>query len=133
MTMPKFGSRTYSLHISALPAEELVGKNKIVWNEEVNVGELAMWVPSLTAPAMSALETRTVLTVDRWYKGRALVTAENVYGLKKNGVEKLGSCITLGMLIDVAGLKGIKSIKKGEVISVTDIEACLSKAEAPIG
>jgi kynurenine formamidase len=132
MTMPKFGSRTYALHIPGLPVGGPVGNNNIVWNDEFIVGELGQVGTQFDGPGHVGIRGKD--GVDRWYNGRALATADNTYGLKQNGVEKVGPCITRGVLIDVAGLKGVKSMKKGEVITVADIEACIAKAGiAPIG
>ena len=130
--MPKFGSRTYSLHIPGLPVGGPLGDNNIVWNDEYIIGELGQVGTQFDGPGHVGV--RGPDGVDRWYNGRALATAENTYGLKKNGVEKLGPCITRGVLIDVAGLKGVTSMKKGEVITPADIEACIKKAGIdPIG
>lgn len=130
--MPKFGSRTYSLHIPGLPVGGPVGNNNIIWNDEFIVGELGQVGTQFDGPGHVGI--RGADGVDRWYNGRALATMDNVYGLKKNGIEKLGPCITRGVLIDVAGLKGVKSMKKGEVITPADIEACIKKAGiSPIG
>ena len=53
--------------------------------------------------------------------------------MRKLGPEKLGPYITRGVLIDVAGLRGVQTMKKGEVITVDDIETCIKKAGiAPI-
>ena len=129
--MPKFGSRTYSLHIPGLPAGGPLGNNNVVWNDEFIVGELGQVGTQFDGPGHIGI--RGPDGVDRWYNGRELAVAENVYGLKKNGVEKLGPCITRGVLIDVAGLKGA-AMKKGEVITLADVEACIEKAGiAPIG
>lgn len=130
--MPKFGSRTYSLHIPGLPVGGPVGNNKIVWNDEFIVGELGQVGTQFDGPGHVGI--RGPDGVDRWYNGRELASSENTYGLKKNGVEKLGPCITRGILIDVAGLKGVEFMKKGEVITPADIEACIKKAGiSPIG
>jgi len=129
--MPKFGNRTFSLHIPGLPVGGPLGNNNIVWNDEFIVGELGQVGTQFDGPAHVGIRGKD--GVDRFYNGRALNSSENTNGFKKNGVEKLGPCITRGVLIDVAGLKGVDSLKKGEVITPEDIEACIKKAGiAPI-
>ncbi|MGQ9693714.1 MAG: cyclase family protein [Thermodesulfobacteriota bacterium] len=129
--MPKFGNRTYSLHIPGNPVGGPVGNNNIVWNDEFIVGELGQVGTQFDGPGHVGIRGKD--GVDRWYNGRELAKSENTYGFKQNGVEKLGPCITRGVLIDVAGLKGVDFLKKGEVIKPKDIEDCLKKAGvAPI-
>jgi len=124
--MPKFGSRTYSLHIPGLPVGGPLGNNNIVWNDEFIVGELGQVGTQFDGPGHVGIRGKD--GVDRWYNGHELAKSENTYGLKKLGIEKVGPCITRGVLIDVAGLKGVDSLKKGEVITPEDIEACIKKA-----
>jgi kynurenine formamidase len=123
--MPLFGSRTYSLIIPGLPTGGILGDNKIGWNDEFIVGELGQVGTQFDGPGHVGITGDDGVT--RWYNGRALATPENTYGFKKNGIEKLGPCITRGVLIDMVGLKG-RGMNKGEVIYVKDIEACIRKA-----
>ncbi len=129
--MPLFGSRTYALHIPGLPVGGPLGNNNIVWNDEFIVGELGQVGTQFDGPGHVGIRGKD--GVDRWYNGAELGTMANVYGLQKNGVEKVGPCITRGVLIDMVGLKG-RTMKKGEVIYVKDVEACIKKAGiAPVG
>ena len=130
--MPLFGKRSYSLTIPGLPAGGPLGKNNVVWNDEVIFGELGQ--VGTQFDGLGHIGIKGDDGVSRWYNGRALANAANVYGLTQNGVEKLGPCITRGVLIDMAGLKGVKSMEKGQVITSQDIEAAVKKAGiAPSG
>jgi kynurenine formamidase len=131
--MPVFGSRVYKLHIPGLPAGGPLGENQVVWNDEFVVGEIGQVGTQFDAQFHVGI--RGPDGVDRWYNGRALNSPENVYGsLKHNGVERLGPIVTRGVLIDVAGLKGVDSMQIGEVITLADVENCIKKAGiAPIG
>ncbi len=131
-SMPKFGDRVYSLHIPGMPVGGPVGNNNLVWNDEFIVGELGQVGTQFDGPGHVGIRGED--GVDRWYNGRALDSSDNTYGLKENGIENLGPCITRGVLIDVAGLKGVDTMKMGEVITPADIEACIEKAGIdPIG
>ena len=112
--MPKFGSRTYALHIPGLPVGGPLGNNNVVWNDEFIVGELGQVGTQFDGPGHIGIRGKD--GVDRWYNGRELAKAENTYGFKQNGVEKVGPCVTRGVLIDVAGLKGVDSMKKGKLL-----------------
>jgi len=130
--MPKFGARTFSIHIPGIPVGGPLGHNQIVWNDEFIVGELGQVGTQFDGP--SHVGIRGPDGIDRWYNGAQLNSSENTYGFKKNGVEKLGPCVTRGVLIDVIGLKGVDCMGDSEEITVADVEACIKKAGiAPIG
>jgi len=130
--MPKFGARTYSLHIPGIPVGGPLGENQIVWNDEFVVGELGQVGTQFDAQFHVGI--RGPDGIDRWYNGYQGNTSENTYGAKRMGVEKLGPIVTRGVLIDAAGLKGVDSMKIGEAITVAEVEACIAKAGiAPIG
>jgi kynurenine formamidase len=130
MGMPLFGKRTYALHIPGLPTGGVLGDNKIVWNDEFICGELGQIGTQFDAAGHVG-----IMGPDgkmRWYNGRELATPENTYGFKQNGVEKLGPCVSRGVLIDMPGLLG-RDMKLGEVITPAHIEECVKKAGiAPI-
>jgi kynurenine formamidase len=48
-------------------------------------------------------------------------------GFTKLGVENVGALMTRGVLIDVAGFKGVSRLKAGEVITPRDLEAACQK------
>jgi kynurenine formamidase len=130
-TMPKFGMRTYSLHIPGLPVGGPLGDNKIVWNDEFIVCEVGQVGTQFDGPGHIGIECTD--GVMRWYNGFALANQANTYGLTKLGVEKLGPCIARGVLVDMVGLLG-RNMKLGERVMVSHVEQCLKKAGvAPIG
>ena len=123
-TMPKFGMRTYALHIPGLPVGGPLGDNKIVWNDEFIVCEVGQVGTQFDGPGhVGIMDDAGVM---RWYNGVELASSDNTYGLKKNGVEKLGPCITRGILLDMVALKGAP-MNDGEVITLADFEAALAK------
>lgn len=129
--MPLFGKRSFSLTIPGLPVGGPLGTNQVVWNDEVIFGELGQIGTQFDG--LGHIGIRDENGVDRWYNGRELANGENSYGLTKNGVEKLGPCITRGILIDMVGLKG-RSMEKGEIITSKDLESAVEKTGiAPIG
>jgi kynurenine formamidase len=132
--MPLPWGRTYNLTIPGLPVGGPFGKQGLVFNDEMLVATIGQ--VGTQYDGLGHIGLRDKNGVYRWYNGFALHDELGVsgHGLKHNGVEKQGPFITRGVLIDVAGLKGVKSMKQGEVITVQDIEACIKKAGiAPIG
>jgi kynurenine formamidase len=131
--MPLPWGRTYALTIPGIPTGGPYGKQGIVWNDEFLVGEIAQ--VGTQFDGLGHIGLRDKDGVYRWYNGRAFHenSAENAHGLKHNGPEHLVPYVTRGILIDVAGLRGVKTMQKGEVITVDDIETCIKKAGiAPI-
>ncbi len=131
--MPLPWGRTYSLTIPGIPTGGPFGKQGIVLNDEFLVAEIGQ--VGTQFDGLGHIGLRDKDGVYRWYNGVHFHenSAANAHGLKKLGPEKHGPYITRGVLIDVAGLKGVKSMKKGEVITVDDIETCIKKAGiAPI-
>jgi kynurenine formamidase len=53
-------------------------------------------------------------------------------GLKKLGVEKIGTLITRGILLDIAGTKGVETLPNGYEVTVTDLEEALKRAALTI-
>ena len=53
-------------------------------------------------------------------------------GFKKLGPEKAGGFFTRGLLIDVAALKGVKTLPKGYAITLADYKAALAKQGVPM-
>ena len=129
--MPLVGPRTYGLHIIGQPANAPVGKYGAVWNTEYVVGEIGQIGTQFDAPGHTGISWPDGKM--RWYNGQDLTDPQHCYGLKVNGVEKLGPCITRGVLIDAYGLKG-RIMDIGEVITLADVKACIKRAGiAPIG
>jgi len=131
--MPLPWGRTYSLTIPGIPTGGPYGKQGIVWNDEFLVGEICQ--VGTQFDGLGHIGLRDKDGVYRWYNGINFnqYSGANSHGLKKLGPEKLAPYITRGVLIDAAGLKGVKTMQKGEVITVDDIETCIKKAGiAPI-
>lgn len=131
--MPLPWGRTYNITIPGLPVGGPFGKQGLVFNDEMLVATIGQ--VGTQYDGLGHIGLRDSKGIYRWYNGHALHenSSENSHGLKHLGVEKQGPFITRGVLIDVAGLKGVKSMKQGEVITVDDIEACIKKAGiAPI-
>ncbi len=53
-------------------------------------------------------------------------------GFKKLGVENVGSLMTRGVLIDVAGLKGVDMLPNSTIITPDDLQQALTKASQKI-
>ena len=70
---------------------------------------------------------------DVYYNGFKGADFSKPYGLEKLGVEKVGTFFTRGVLIDVAGYKGVERLEVGYVITVADTEGALKKQNVSVG
>jgi kynurenine formamidase len=62
---------------------------------------------------------------DRFYNGHTLDDLVENYGTNKLGMETVPQIVTRGILLDIAGLKGVEQLDKGYVITVADVEAAM--------
>src|SRR5262249_61461607 len=70
---------------------------------------------------------------DYFYNGFRRSDFGKPYGLEKLGIENVGVFFTRGVLIDVAGFRGVGRLTPGEVITVADLEGALKKEGVAVG
>ena len=117
-TMPFFGTRRFDMHIKRTFMNQ--PSNRRGSNEEIVISEIGQ--------------------VGTQFDGFAHQTHENSHyncfktdeistrgGFNKLGIEKVGALITRGVLIDVAGLKGVETLPDTYEITVQDLEDALKK------
>ena len=63
---------------------------------------------------------------DRTYNGFALADIVEDHGTNRLGVDTLPQVVTRGLLVDVAGARGVERLSPGDVITVAETEAVLS-------
>ena len=63
----------------------------------------------------------------RFYNGRSMAEMGSETGLKKNGVEKLHPMVGRGVLIDVAGYRGVDAMEVGQEITMADVRGALQR------
>jgi len=127
--MPVFGKRHYSLTIPGLPTGKPMGKNQLVHNDELVSAEIGQ--VGTQFDGLGHIGVR-VGNDDLFYNGFKLSEFGTAYGLEKLGVENVGPFFTRGVLLDVAGLKGERSLKAGYVITPEDLQKALDAANAEI-
>lgn len=95
------------------------GKNKLVSIEEVVSG---------TYQIGTQLDGLGHIAVDNLFynclKGEEIVAD---WGVSKIGIENVPPVITRGVLVDIAGYKGVPMLEGGYVITVEDVEGALKK------
>jgi kynurenine formamidase len=116
--MPFFGTRRFDMHTKRTNMNP--GSNRRGSNEELVVSEMGQVGTQFDGFAHQTHE-------DSWYN--CLPVAENATrsGFTKLGIEKVGTLMTRGVLLDVAGLKGVETLPEQYEIQVEDLEAALAR------
>lgn len=69
---------------------------------------------------------------DRMYNGHRLADVAEDWGTNRLGIETLPQIVTRGLLLDIAAVRGVEALAAGEVVSVDDAEAALSRSALDI-
>lgn len=115
--MPFFGKRTYQMRI--LPVGPFA-KNELTAHEGFFSGELDQVGTQFDALGHIGVG-------DRYFNGFRRSDLGDQHGLAHLGVEKVGPIVTRGLLIDVAGYKGVERLEGGYEITAADLEGALER------
>src|SRR5690606_293251 len=69
---------------------------------------------------------------DTFYNGNRAQDFVRAEGLARLGIENVGPIVTRGVLIDVAGYKGVEQLEGGYEITVADLEGALRRQNVEI-
>ena len=64
---------------------------------------------------------------DLFYNGTPIEEMRGPYGLQKLGIENVKPYVTRGILIDVAGTKGVEALEHSYEVTVADVRAALKR------
>lgn len=128
--MPIFGERTYSMMIPGGPTYNVpFGENKMVGNDEflcAEIGQVGTQFDGLTH-----IGTRMTMAdgsvQDVYYNGFTGDEVLGNYGMRQLGIEKVKPIVTRGILIDVAGFKGVERLPNSYEVTVEDVRGALKK------
>ena len=127
--MPIFPGRTYAMHIPGSPTGGPFGRdNKLVYHDEFLCAEIGQ--VGTQFDGLAHVGTRMTMadgsTQDIFYNGTPLDEMKGPYGMHKLGIEHVRSFITRGILIDIAGYKGVERLAHSYEVTVADIRGALS-------
>lgn len=127
--MPMFGQRTYALISPGGPTYTLPGRNRIIANDEFVCGELGQVGTQFDGPGhIGAKVTMAGGTVeDVYYNGFTGAEMYSPYGLRKLGIENLKPILTRGILIDLAGYKGVPHLASRYEVTLADVRGALAR------
>ena len=117
-SMPFFGTRRFDVHTKRTVIND--GANRRGSNEELVVAEMGQVGTQFDG---FAHQTHG----DSLYNCLQLDAIATRTGFTKLGIEKVGSLITRGVLIDVAALKGVETLPDSYEITVQDLEQALKR------
>jgi kynurenine formamidase len=117
-TMPFFGTRRFELNTKRTVINP--GSNRRGSNEELIYGEMGQ-----IGTQFDAFSHQTI--ADSLYNCFKLEDISTRNGFTKLGVENVGLLMTRGILIDVAGVKGVPTLANTYEIAPADLEAALKR------
>ena len=127
--MPLFGQRTYSMMIAGSPTYGPLGENRLVAHDDflsTEIGNVGTQFDGL-----GHIGTRITMAdgsdQDVFYNGIPIDEMKDPYGLLKLGVEHVRPIITRGVLIDVAGFKGVETLPNSYEVTVADVLGALER------
>jgi kynurenine formamidase len=118
MDIPFFGTRRFDIHTKRTGGP--MGSNKRITNEELvisEIGQVGTQFDMFSHQGMDGL-------LYNCFKSDEIATRN---GFTRLGVDKIGTLFTRGVLIDVAALKGVDILPAGYEITVSDLQAALSR------
>lgn len=118
--IPTFGIRRFGVYTAR--STGIRGRNDNRSNEELIVTELGQVGTQFDGLAHITISGLAYNCYDTIPVDRPLRT-----GFEKMGVEKVGTIFTRGVLVDIAGLKGVDMLDMSYVITPTDLETALQQ------
>ena len=119
--MPLFPGRHYILTIPGSPTGGPLGKNNIVYHDEMVSDQIGQ-VGTQFGHIGTRIDGEDVL-----FNGFKRSEFGAAGGLGKLGVEDAGVFVTRGVLVDMAGFKDVERLPVGTVITAQDLQAALER------
>lgn len=120
------GTRTYANFIPATQGVTL-GED-LVYNTELLVANIGQVGTQFDGPAhIGKRVTREDGTTENvFYNGVRWTEMQDAYEMRRLGVENVRPYLTRGVLIDVAGYKGVETLPDGYVVTLEDVRGALA-------
>jgi hypothetical protein len=127
--MPMFGQRSYALLSPASPTYAFPTANRIVANDEFVCGEIGQVGTQFDGPGHIGMRVKMADGSDQdvYYNGFTGAEMYGPYGLRKLGIENVKPILTRGILVDVAGYKGLPNLPSRYEVTLTDVRGALAR------
>ena len=116
--MPFFGTRRFDVHTKRTFMNQ--PSNRRGSNEEIVISEIGQVGTQFDGFAHQTHE-------DLWYNCHKVSENATRGGFGKFGMDKVGTLMTRGVLVDVAGLKGVEILPDTYEITVQDLQQALAR------
>lgn len=127
--MPLFGARSYTLYIPGSPTYEPFGSNRLIGHDEFVCAEIGQ--VGTQFDGLGHIGTRLTMADgsdrDVFYNGITVEEMRSGYGLTKLGIEHVKPIVTRGVLVDVAGYKGVGTLPESYEVTVEDVRGALAR------
>ena len=127
--MPLVGDRVYSMRSPGSPSGGPFGVNQVVYNDDFLTTEIGQVGTQFDGPGHigTRLAFEDGTTKDVYYNGFTGDQMYSPYGLRELGIENVKPIITRGILIDIAGFKGVKNLPEKYEVTLADVKGALAK------
>ncbi len=124
--MPLLGERSFAMFLASGSAS---GNNELLFNDEYLCAEIGQVGTQLDGLGHVGKQMRMEdgSEVDVFYNGVTLDEMQSRYGLRQLGIEKMKPYITRGILIDVAGYKGVEILPNDYEVTLSDVRGVLAR------
>lgn len=127
--MPIFGQRTYTLLSPASPTYAFPTGNRLVGNDEflcTEIGQVGTQFDGLGHAGMR-MKMADGIEQDVYYNGFTGAEMYSPYGLQRLGIEHVKPILTRGIMIDVAGYKGVTNLPARYEVTLADVRGALAR------
>jgi kynurenine formamidase len=128
--MPLYEGRTYAMFIPSSPTGGPIGeKNQLIYHDEflcTEIGQVGTQFDGL-AHIGRRMKMADGATKDVFYNGVTIDEMRGPYGVQKLGIEHVKSIVTRGILIDIAGYKGVETLDNSYEVVMDDVRGALKK------
>ena len=128
-TMPLFGSRSFTLTIPGSPTGGPLGANQLIYHDEYISTEIGQVGTQFDGPGHIGQMMKMADGTEKgvFYNGYTLDEIKSPYGLRQLGIEHVKPIVTRGILIDIAGYKGVDALPNSYEVTVADVQGALKK------
>jgi len=129
--MPLLGDRTYSIFLAGFPTNGPIGEKQLVFNDDFVAGEIGQIGTQMDGLGHVGRRMKMAdgTTTDVYYNGFTADEMVDPYELQRIGVENVKPIVTRGLLIDLAGYKGVDYLPESYVITLSDVLGAMEKQE----